>query len=74
MQKLRDRLRTLDITSELSGAFGDLGTLLPILVSLGITGQISIPASLLMGGIFNILTGLYYDIPMCVQPMKSIAG
>ncbi|KAI8909617.1 hypothetical protein EDD86DRAFT_190509 [Gorgonomyces haynaldii] len=60
--------------SEISGALGDMGTLLPILVSLTASKQISLPASLVFGGIYNILTGFYYDIPMAVQPMKSIAS
>ncbi|CAG8657286.1 8295_t:CDS:2 [Ambispora gerdemannii] len=36
--------------SELSGSLGDLGTLLPILVALSITGQVSLTASLIFGG------------------------
>jgi hypothetical protein len=53
---------------------GDLGTLLPILVSLSVNNQISLSASLLFGGLYNIITGIYYDIPMAVQPMKSISA
>lgn len=60
--------------NEISGSFGDMGTLLPILVSLSATGQISLSASLIFGGIFNIISGFYFNIPMCVQPMKSIAA
>ncbi|CAG8734829.1 12902_t:CDS:1, partial [Acaulospora colombiana] len=32
--------------SELSGSLGDMGTLLPILISLSVTGQVSLTASL----------------------------
>jgi Molybdate transporter of MFS superfamily len=60
--------------NEISGSFGDMGTLLPILVSLSASGQISLSASLIFGGIFNIISGFYFKIPMCVQPMKSIAA
>ena len=59
---------------EISGAFGDFGTLIPILVSLSITGQINLTASLIFGGLFNIISGLYFQIPLPVQPMKSIAA
>jgi hypothetical protein len=58
--------------SELSGSFGDLGTLLPILVALSINGQISLTSSLIFGGLWNITSGLMFRIPMCVQPMKGI--
>lgn len=57
--------------SELSGSLGDLGTLLPILVALSITGQVSLTASLIFGGLWNIISGLMFRIPMCVQPMKG---
>jgi MFS superfamily sulfate permease-like transporter len=38
------------------------------------TGQVSLASSLVFGGLFNILTGLWYDVPLCVQPMKAIAA
>ena len=57
--------------SELSGSLGDLGTLLPILVTLSIAGQISLTSSLIFGGLWNIVSGLMFRIPMCVQPMKG---
>ncbi|KAF0475949.1 sulfate transporter [Gigaspora margarita] len=60
--------------SELSGSLGDLGTLLPILVSLAITGQISLTSSFIFGGLWNIISGFMFRIPMCVQPMKAIAA
>ncbi|KAG0056443.1 hypothetical protein BGZ83_004950 [Gryganskiella cystojenkinii] len=59
---------------ELSGSLGDLGTLLPIMLSLSLTGQVDLTASLIFGGIWNIVTGLTFRMPMCVQPMKSIAA
>ncbi|KAI1315872.1 hypothetical protein EDD11_000248 [Mortierella claussenii] len=59
---------------ELSGSLGDLGTLLPILLSLSLTGQVDLTASLIFGGVWNILTGFMFRMPMCVQPMKSIAA
>ncbi|KAJ3412513.1 hypothetical protein HDV05_000651 [Chytridiales sp. JEL 0842] len=60
--------------SELSGSLGDLGTLLPILVGLSATGQVSLTSSLVLGGVFNIITGFTYRVPMCVQPMKAIGA
>ncbi|CAO3570679.1 unnamed protein product [Mortierella alpina] len=59
---------------ELSGSLGDLGTLLPIMLSLSLTGQVDLTASLIFGGLWNIVTGLMFRMPMCVQPMKSIAA
>ncbi|KAJ3277334.1 hypothetical protein HK104_003394, partial [Borealophlyctis nickersoniae] len=60
--------------AEISGGLGDLGTLIPLLVSLSKTSQVSLSASLIFGGLYNIITGFIYGIPMCVQPMKSISS
>ena len=60
--------------SELAGAFGDLGTLIPFVI-----GYISIlnldPLGILIGfGLSLIISGLYYKTPFPVQPMKAIGG
>ncbi|KAH7060224.1 hypothetical protein BKA57DRAFT_513263 [Linnemannia elongata] len=44
------------------------------MLSLSLTGQIDLTASLIFGGLWNIITGLTFRMPMCVQPMKSIAA
>jgi len=70
---VKDRLHSFKknfTLGELSGALGDLGTLLPILLSLVMTGQVDLSASLIFGGLFNIVTGIVFRMPMCVQPMK----
>ena len=59
---------------EISGSLGDLGTLLPLLVALSSQRSISLAPALFFGGLTNLITGLTWDVPMCVQPMKSIAA
>jgi len=59
--------------SELAGAFGDLGTLVPFVV-----GYITInglnPQGVLLGfGLLAVATGFYFRTPMSVQPMKATA-
>lgn len=60
--------------AEISGSVGDLGTFLPIVISLTISHQISLPTTLIFTGIYNILTGCFFGIPLPVQPMKAIAA
>jgi Molybdate transporter of MFS superfamily len=60
--------------AEISGSLGDLGTFLPIVIALTISHQISLPTTLIFTGIFNILTGCVFGIPLPVQPMKAIAA
>ncbi|MCJ1371193.1 hypothetical protein MMC20_002408 [Loxospora ochrophaea] len=59
---------------EISGAFGDLGTLLPILIALAKNHSTSLSSTLVFSGLANILTGVFFGIPLPVQPMKAIAA
>ena len=56
--------------AEISGALGDLGTLLPLMIALALQGSINLPSTLLFSGLFNIVTGVVFGIPLPVQPMK----
>ena len=60
--------------AELSGAFGDLGTLVPFLVAyLAIVKMDPVGVLLGFGGAM-IATGLWYRTPFPVQPMKAIGA
>ncbi|KAG7590839.1 Molybdate transporter 1/2 [Arabidopsis suecica] len=72
---LRRRLRLKSpLSSELSGAVGDLGTFIPIVLTLTLVSNLDLSTTLIFTGFYNIATGLLFDIPMPVQPMKSIAA
>ncbi|KAL5343466.1 hypothetical protein BJX70DRAFT_354241 [Aspergillus crustosus] len=60
--------------SEIAGSLGDLGTFLPIALALAANNTISLASTLIFSGIFNILTGVFFGIPLPVQPMKAIAA
>ncbi|KAG6359122.1 hypothetical protein INS49_012642 [Diaporthe citri] len=60
--------------SEISGALGDLGTLLPLMIALALQGSVSLPSTLVFSGLFNIATGAAFGLPLPVQPMKAIAA
>jgi len=59
--------------NELSGAFGDIGTDLPLIVGLVLASGLDPASVFLMFGIMQILTGLIYGVPMPVQPLKIVA-
>ena len=59
--------------NELSGAFGDIGTDLPLIVGLILVTGLDAANVFLMFGIMQIITGLIYGIPMPVQPLKLVA-
>jgi MFS superfamily sulfate permease-like transporter len=59
---------------EVAGSLGDLGTFLPLLVGMASQNGLSFASALFFAGVFNIVTGLTFSIPMAVQPMKAIAA
>jgi MFS superfamily sulfate permease-like transporter len=58
---------------ELAGAFGDIGTDLPLLVGLIATCGLDAASVLTLFGTMQVLTGLVYGLPMPVQPLKAMA-
>ncbi|CAL8471686.1 g11228 [Coccomyxa elongata] len=60
--------------TEISGAFGDVGTFVPLLVALVRVVGLDLGTTLIFTGVYNIASGLLFGIPMPVQPMKAIAA
>lgn len=67
------RLKTT-LCAELSGAVGDLGTYIPIVLALTLVSHLDLSTTLIFTSLYNFATGLLFGIPMPVQPMKSIAA
>ncbi len=59
---------------ELAGAFGDLGTLLPIVVGMILINRLSPSTVFLAFGLFYLATGFYYRLPVPVQPLKAVGA
>src|SRR3972149_9724190 len=60
--------------NELSGALGDLGLFIPIVVSLIVINGMDPSRLLTAFGIFFVTNGFVFGIPLPVEPMKEIAG
>lgn len=60
---------TLD---EGAGALGDLGTILPIVIGVSVATDMDLSRMLFFFGIAYIATGLYFKLPMPVEPMKAM--
>ncbi|CAJ1972157.1 unnamed protein product [Sphenostylis stenocarpa] len=74
VQKVKTNLVLRSKWAEINGAMGDLGTYIPIVLSLTLSRNLNLGTTLIFTGIYNILTGAIYGVPMPVQPMKSIAA
>lgn len=59
---------------DVAGAFGDLGVLFPIAIALITLNHLNPTAVFLAAGLAYILAGLYFRIPMPVQPFKAVAA
>jgi hypothetical protein len=70
-QSVRPRIR-FD-RNELSGAFGDIGTDLPLIVGMILAAKLDPASVLTMFGLMQLLTGLVYGLPMPAQPLKAMA-
>ncbi len=59
--------------NELSGAFGDMGTDFPLVTGMILAAGLNPAGVLTLFGGMQILTGLFYGIPMPAQPLKAMA-
>ena len=59
--------------NELSGAFGDIGTDFPLIVAMILVAKLDAASVLILFGGMQLLTGLFYGLPMPAQPLKAMA-
>lgn len=59
---------------ELTGAIGDSVTVLPLVVALATLTELSLAPLLLGFAVFQVVWGLYYGLPVSVEPMKALAA
>ena len=60
--------------NELAGAFGDIGSDLPLIVGVILAAHLDSASALILFGAMQILTALRYRMPMPVQPLKAVAA
>ena len=59
--------------NELAGAFGDIGTDLPLVVGMILAAGLHSASVLVMFGLMQWFTAIRYGMPMPVQPLKAVA-
>jgi len=60
--------------NELAGAFGDIGTDLPLLIGVLAASGADTASVLVVYGLMQICSGFWYGMPMPVQPLKAFAA
>jgi hypothetical protein len=58
---------------ELAGAFGDIGTDLPLIVGILLATKLDPSGVFIAFGLAQIASGLLYNLPMPIQPLKAMA-
>ncbi len=59
---------------EFAGSLGDLGTLIPLSIALVMVNHLNFTSVFLLVGLFYLVTGLYYRLPIPVQPLKVVSA
>ncbi|MBI5575218.1 MAG: sulfate permease [Deltaproteobacteria bacterium] len=59
---------------EISGSLGDLATFLPLAIGLIVVNGVNATSLFLSAGFAYIAAGLYYGLPMPVQPLKATSA
>ncbi|CAM6094873.1 unnamed protein product [Calypogeia fissa] len=73
-RKLQTNLKVVNVWQEVSGSLGDVGTFIPLLLAMALVNKLDLGTTLVFTGIYNLITGGLFGVPMPVQPMKSIAA
>lgn len=67
-------MRRFEFLKEFLGGLGDLGTFVPIFIALVALNGLNPTVILVTAGILYISCGLYYRLPIPVQPLKAMAA
>jgi len=59
---------------DISGAFGDIGVLVPLSIALIVKNGFNPTALFLMAGLFYVISAYYFKITMPVQPLKAMSA
>ena len=71
----KDGLPKLKFTlREAAGSVGDFGTILPIVFGVALVSDIQISTILIFFGIWFIISGYYYRLPVPIEPMKAVGA
>ena len=67
----KEMSRRKNIVGDVTGAFGDMGILLPIVIGLVVVKGFDCATIFCWVGLVAIVTGMWAKIPMSVQPFKA---
>ena len=60
--------------SELAGSAGNFGTVLPLLFAVSLSSGMNLSVMLIWAAVWYVITGIYYRIPIPVEPLKAVGA
>lgn len=60
--------------SELAGSAGNFGTVLPLLFAVSLASGMNLSVMLIWAAVWYVVTGIWYRIPIPVEPLKAIGA
>ncbi|NIO16950.1 MAG: hypothetical protein GTN70_08115 [Deltaproteobacteria bacterium] len=66
--------RSQTLLNEIAGGLGDVGVFVPLALALVIENGFDLQGIFLAAGLFYLLSGTWFGIPMPVQPLKAMAA
>jgi len=73
INEMKQNLKNKFNLFEFSGAFGDIGILLPLAFAFVIFNGFAPRKLFLLWGLAYMVTGFYYRVPISIQPLKAMA-
>lgn len=75
LSEVYDRTQSLRFSmGEVTGAIGDSVTVFPLVIAVATLTDLSLATLLLGFAVFQIVWGLYYGLPVSVEPMKALTA
>ncbi len=59
---------------EIAGGLGDIGTIFPIILGVALVSDVNISHIFLFMAAWYVIAGLYYRLPIPIEPMKAIGA
>ncbi|NIB99586.1 putative sulfate/molybdate transporter [Halobacterium sp. R2-5] len=73
-ERVASRTTALDFPGDVTGAVGDSVTVVPVVVALAALTDVALAPVLVWFGVFQVVWGVRYGVPVSVEPMKALAA
>jgi len=64
----------ISLFSEFAGCTGNFGTVLPLLFAVSVASGMNLSLMLLWAAIWYVISGVYYKIPVPIEPFKAVGA